>query len=430
MERPAVLDRMRLVLRAGAVLLESSVATSDVQQTATRLAEALDLRGCQVSVTLNTLTLSDSSAAIGEPVTMLRVVELGDPRLDRLIAVDELIADLERNGQSPAEAHRRLDEIEASPGIYPPWVLLAASLLSAAAWVVFAGGGWAAVAAGVTAALIIALVVPRVVRTGAPQLFGTFAAAFVVVMVPWLFLWGGLPMALTAAVAGGLYPLLPGGALVASITDGISGGVLAALVIMEQVAIDRLPESRTVPRLVVMAAAGVAVGAMGVARNLPLRGVVPVAVVGMLAWAAPEVLPAEDEARVLAVLVGGFVLGLGAQLAGRLQDAPAIVYTSTSVYVLVPGLTIYQAMLAFAQGADELGGDLALQALRVAAAIAAGVALGLLVGRPRHGPRRFRHQWRSGPRPGRDRPAEPSTGSRLGAAIRRRWRLSGGPHPF
>jgi uncharacterized membrane protein YjjB (DUF3815 family) len=317
--------------------------------------------------------------------------------------------------------------------------------------VVFAGGGSAAVAAGVTAALIIALVVPRMVRTGAPQLFGTFAAAFVVVMVPWLFLWAGLPMALTAAVAGGLYPLLPGGALVASITDGISGaplsalakglqamvvavslavGVLAALVIMEQVTIDRLPEVRTVPRLVVMAAAGVAVGAMGVARNLPLRGVVPVAVVGMLAWAAPEVLPSEDQARVLAVLVGGFVLGLGAQLAGRLQDAPAIVYTSTSVYVLVPGLTIYQSMLAFAQGADELGGDLALQALRVAAAIAAGVALGLLVGRPRRGPRRFRHQRHSGQQPGRDRPAGSSAGTRVGAAVRRRWRLSGGPHPF
>jgi uncharacterized membrane protein YjjB (DUF3815 family) len=88
------------------------------------------------------------------------------------------------------------------------------------------------------------------------------------------------------------------------------------------------------------------------------------------------------------------VLGLAGQILARLQRTTATVFSTTAVYVLVPGVTFYLAMLAFAQGESALGIDLTVQALGIAAALAAGIALGLAIGRAVPAPRPPAVQWR------------------------------------
>src|SRR5690606_14918943 len=59
--------------------------------------------------------------------------------------------------------------------------------------------------------------------------FRTALAAAVVVAIPHGLAFAGVPMRVEAAVAGGLYPLLPGGALVAAVSDGILGSPISSV---------------------------------------------------------------------------------------------------------------------------------------------------------------------------------------------------------
>ena len=83
--RDEALQVMTLALRVGEVMLESSVATSDVEDAVRRLAESLGLGGCEVSVTLNLITLNYLHPSLDAPLTLMRVVRMGEPRLDRFL---------------------------------------------------------------------------------------------------------------------------------------------------------------------------------------------------------------------------------------------------------------------------------------------------------------------------------------------------------
>ena len=79
----------------------------------------------------------------------------------------------------------------------------------------------------------------------------------------------------------------------------------------------------------------------------------------------------------LATLVNGRFFGV---VVAYLQGGIASVYTGVAILPLVPGFTLYQAMLAFTQGTGEAAGKLT-DAVVVSLAIAGGVAVGLALGR-------------------------------------------------
>src|SRR5690606_42105577 len=98
------------------------------------------------------------------------------------------------------------------------------------------------------------------------------------------------------------------------------------------------------------------------------------------AWLVPAATPARTWSRALAVFAAAVVIGVGGRILARLHRINASVLTTSAVYVLVPGTTIYAAMVAFAEDDPGLGGQLVISAVRTAVAIAAGVAFGVLVG--------------------------------------------------
>jgi uncharacterized membrane protein YjjP (DUF1212 family) len=415
MDRDQVLKAMTLSLRVGELMLESSVAVSDVEDAMRRLADSLGLRRCEVSVTLNVITLNHLHPALDGPVTLVKVVDVGEPRLDRLAELEDLARRVEAHEVRIEEASRELDRLDESPPRYSRPVAFVAALVAAAAWVVFAGGGLVGAAAAVVAAVLVELVVVPLARTRVPAVFATFVATVVVVAVPHSFAWAGISIALTPAVAGSLYPLLPGGALVASVTDGLSGaplsslakglqatvvavaiaaGALATLGVADRLEITSDAPPTPSPALAVGLAAGIAVAGLAVSRSMPLRFVAPAGVVGVVAWAVVWASAERLINPTLATFAAAVVIGAGGQLVARLLRTTATLFTSTAVYVLVPGITFYLAMVAFAQGDSVVATDLVLEAVRTAGAIAAGIALGVALGRSVPAPRPRMLLWR------------------------------------
>ena len=415
MARDETLKAMTCSLRAGQVMLESAVSVADVEEAMLRMIRAFGLTRCEVSITLNTITMCNLPVQSGEPITMVKVVDIGEPRLDRLAAVEGLTRAIELGDIGLEGAYEQLQDIEERPVPYRRAITFAATLVSVAAWVVFAGGGPMAALAGAAGAVVIEPLVRQVTRSRVPVVFGSFVAAMVVVLVPNLFLAAGASIAVSSAIVGGLYPLLPGGALVSSVVDGLGGaplsslakglqtaivalvlgiGVAAAQGIVDWIEITGETTEVTVAFPVEMAAAGIAVGALAVARGMPVGALVPTVAIAVAAWVTPYLAPAEGVGQIAAVFGAAVVLGLGGQLFARIQRMPGSLYTTSAVYVLVPGTAIYLAMRYFALGSLDDGSQWLFVALRIAGAIAAGVALGVAVGRSVPTPRPRVAMWR------------------------------------
>lgn len=420
MQSDQVLKVMTFSLRVGQAMLESAVSTSDVEEAIRSLTTSFGLGRCEVSVTLNVITLSYLHPAYEGPITLVKVVDVGEPRLDRLVALDTLRRRIETHELSIDEAVEEIEATGSDEHARHRAVTLGAALVSAAAWVVFAGGGLPGALSGVVAALVIELLVVPLSRTRIPGVFAGLLAAAVVVAVPNGFAWAGVPIAITPAIVGGLYPLLPGGALVASVTDGLSGapvssiakgleagisatatalGTIGAISFIQWLGFVE-PVEEPVSRVLLLGiAGGVATAGLAIARSLPMRLVPAAGLIGVAAWSVTRIEVDIAGPQVM-TFVAAVVIGLGAQLAARVLATTSTVFTSTAVYVLVPGVTFYLAMAGFAQGATGPATDALIRAVGTAGAIAAGIALGVAVGRSVPTPRPVVSLWRrtAGPR--------------------------------
>jgi uncharacterized membrane protein YjjB (DUF3815 family) len=78
----------------------------------------------------------------------------------------------------------------------------------------------------------------------------------------------------------------------------------------------------------------------------------------------------------LAAGIGALFASVAAEVLARLQRVTAVVFLIPGLIPLVPGVTIYRAMLGLVQGQYARGGSQAVVALLWAGAIAFGIVLG------------------------------------------------------
>lgn len=410
---------MGAALAVGEAMLRSRAPTSEVEQSVRRLTAALELGHCEVSVTMNQLTLSLVDSRLDAPMTMVKVVDLSEVRLDLLVEVEDLIRAAESGDADVETTTRELPRIVAEEPIRPRWLNSAFYLVSVAGWVAFASGGWVGVAAGVIGALFMQTVLLPVSRNRLPDVFIVALSAMVAVAAPATAAYLEAPIALTPAIVGGLFPLLPGGALAASVTDWLGGaplsgmakglqvalealglalGAVAALTVVDQLGIEATVESAMTPDYLIAAAAVIATVGLALSRAMPLRLAPGVGAVTLAAWLVAWAMPESTAAFPPGVALAAVAIGVGAQVVARIQHTNPTIYTTTSVFVLAPGLLTYMAMVALTSGDTEVANELLVQALGIAGAVAAGIALGSSLTRTLPVPRQRTRPWL---RPGR-----------------------------
>lgn len=385
-------------IAVGEAMLRSRVPTSEVESSVRRLNTAFGLSHCEVSVTMNELALSLVDPRLGTPMTIIKVVDTSEVRLDLMVDVESLIRAAESGDVDLDRTTRELPRIITATSKRPWWVNSGFYLFSVASWVVFAGGGWLGAVAGILGAIIIQLVIVPLSRTRLPEVFGIAFSSAIAVAAPATAAYFDAPIALTPAIVGGLYPLLPGGAIAASVTDWLAGaplsamakglqatlaaaglalGAVGALTLMDELKITSPVESMQMPVVMVAAAAMLAVTFLALSRSMPLRLAPGVAVVTVAAWAIARAVPDTSASFPLDVFLAAIIIGMGSQLVARIQRTNPSVYTTTTVFVLAPGLITYLAMVAATSGDTDTAGSLLIHALGVSGAIAAGVALGV-----------------------------------------------------
>src|SRR5690606_38364466 len=189
-------------------------------------------------------------------------------------------------------SHRRLAEIRRNRHPYPGWALTAASGLLAGSASVLVGGGFLVFVAAAIGAMLGDRLAWLCAGRGLPEFYQFTVAAMPPAAIGVALTLAHVNVKASAVITGGLFALLPGRALVASVQDGLTGFYITASA-----------------RLLVVLYFGVQLGAglnPDAKLGLEERPLIQIAASMMLSLAF-AVLLQQERATVLAVTLNGGV---------------------------------------------------------------------------------------------------------------------------
>ncbi len=424
-ELTAVDQGASLALRVGTLLLAGGAPTEDVEAAIFAVGTAVGLGTFEVDITYKSIIISVAPTGDRPSYTDMRVVRGRAMHFARVAAAHQLVIDLAEGRLAPTEVESRLSEIEHLRRPYPRWfVVLAFGALSAAITVQLGGSAMTALVAFLTAA-VTGLIGARMARRHAPTFFVNLVVAFgstaIAVGVKWLEPnIDGFNVNTSLVIVGGIIALLPGMTLMVAAqeaigsfavtaaarfveltfaTVGIVSGVLVGLAMGEKLDISMQPDVRldTSVLLTVSIAIAAAIAAASAATTYqsPARLVLTGALIAGFAMLVYDWSRDWTATAGVAVAIPAVVIGfLGAVVAGRFKVPPVLI-TAAGIVPLLPGLDVYQGLLALSEDEINVGLGFLVKASTIAIALAAGVLLGqLLAGLLLRSPlRAFIPQW-------------------------------------
>ncbi len=420
-ELAAVDHGVTLTLRVGALLLAGGAPTEDIEAAMFAVGTAVGLGTFEVDITYGSIIISVATSDEHPGVTDARVVRGRSTHYARVAAAHRLVLDLSEGRLPPQDVEARLEAIEHLRRPYPRWFVVSAfGALSAGITVQLGGNALTALLAFGTAALT-GLVGNRLAHRKVPVFFVNMTVAFasvaivvgITALVPED---SSLRIRTSLVIVGGIIALLPGMSLMVAAqeaigsfavtaaariveltfaTIGIVSGVLLGLTLAENRGIGlsatvRLEVSASAALIAVLAAA-VAASAAALTYQSPWRLAVVgglVAGLGILIFVGMEQLivnpdastPRSPGTSAAVTAVPAIVIGLASRWFGVRMKVPPVLVTVPGIVPLLPGLAVYQGLLALSENDPQTGLASLVRAMAIAIALAAGVLLGQLLG--------------------------------------------------
>jgi uncharacterized membrane protein YjjP (DUF1212 family) len=405
---PAVPRVLDLTLRIGELLLAGGEGAEDVEAAMFAVCRSYGLDRCEPNVTFTLLSISYQPSLVEDPVTASRTVRRRAVDYTRLAAVFQLVDDLSdpENHLSLEESYRRLAEMRRNRHPYPGWVLTGASGLLAGAASVLVGGDLLVFVAAALGAMLGDRLAWLCAGRGLPEFYQFTVAAMPPAALGVALTVAHVDVKASAVITGGLFALLPGRALVASVQDGLTGFYITASARLLEVMYFFVG---IVVGVLIVLYFGVNLGAKlnpDAALGQSTRPVVQICA-SMLLSLTFAVLLQQERATVLWVTLNGGVawvvygalhypgglspvastavaaglVGLFGQLLSRYRFASALPYTTAAIGPLLPGSATYFGLLAIAQNEVDKGLVSLATAVSLAMAIAIGVNLGSEISR-------------------------------------------------
>ncbi|MFD4785635.1 threonine/serine exporter ThrE family protein [Streptomyces sp. NPDC058459] len=407
-EGPAVPRVLDLTLRIGELLLAGGEGAEDVEAAMFAVCRSYGLDRCEPTVTFTLLSITYQPSLVEDPVTASRTVRRRGTDYTRLAAVFRLVDDLtDAEAQvSLEEAYGRLAEMRRNRHPYPGWALTLASGLLAGAASVLVGGDVIVFVAAALGAMLGDRLAWLCAGRGLPEFYQFTVAAMPPAAIGVAFSLAHVDVKASAVITGGLFALLPGRALVASVQDGLTGfyitaaarllevmyffvgivvGVLTVLYFGVQIGGGLNPD--TVPsissRPVVQIVASMVLSlTFAVLLQQERSTVLWVTLNGGVAWSVYGALHhTAGISPVASTAVAAGLVGLFGQLLSRYRFASALPFTTAAIGPLLPGSATYFGLLSIAQSEVDKGLVSLAKAVSLAMAIAIGVNLGAEISR-------------------------------------------------
>ncbi|MCK2022823.1 threonine/serine exporter family protein [Microbacterium sp. kSW2-24] len=411
---PRVLD---LATRIGESMFAVGASAHEVTLAITRVCEAYALKGVQVDVTYNSVTVSFHLSGEVWPETLLRVVRVAAPDHAKLQRVQALVADVEA-GLDLESARTAFRVIRRVPFRYQQSVVVVARAMLAVGVSILLGASPIIVGLTFIAALAAALTQAGLARVRVPLFFSQIAGGFVTTVVavavsalgsagiepfvgirPSIIVASGIVLMLAGlTVVGAAQDAIDGFALTAGgrILDltmqtlGVVIGILVGLELGSVLGFTMdLPDDPAPfgPLLGVFAGAIIIAVAVAVFNGAGIRIILvsallsAITIAGYTASVALNLHPAAASA--IGALLASFV---GVLIAHNLH-VPSVAVTTAAIVPLVPGVAVFQGLLEMvhnggtSMGVVGAGGSL-IDAAVIGIGLASGASLGLYLGTP------------------------------------------------
>ena len=392
-----------LAMRVGEGLLSNGSAASDVTATVLRITASSGLRNVSVQVTFDEVSLSYIPDDGGAPVTRIRAAgarDLDFTRLEQYEGVTHAYVSGDMDlAQASAEVHRIGQE---KPRYGTPLVIAGYFLIGAAAALGLGASTLVMLAAGLSGGLLIFLL-GRIIRARIPLFFAQVLGGFIgvgvalivnaidpttnssivvvsciIVLLAGLTSTGAVQDAITGWYVTASARILETLMLTIGIVVGVRGGLLAANLLGQDIAVSAaLPVSLTSALVLGISGAVLGIG-LAVGQQAPERLLLWAAGISALAAVASHVLASVLGDRAWAVgITAGLVGALSVWLARRLAT-PSLLFVMSGSLPMVPGSRIYRGLMHL--GNDMMAGAAELfSAAEIAIAIAGGAVLGQLI---------------------------------------------------
>ncbi len=404
-----VYKTLDLGLRIGEVLLSSGAGAADVGATMLDVATGCGLRGATADVTFTELAMSYQTSFEEPALIQMRQVRHREIDYEDLTLVDHLVRDLLRGVIDRDEARSRLARIVSSGHRRPRWAVTLGWGAMGVGVGLLVGGSWTVAAIAAMASMWVDVLQRRMSMRRLPgfyqQVAGGLLATLVAVAVATLELDVSPSMVVTASIImllagisfmGAIqdaltgFPLTAGARVLeamlatAGVIAGVSGGLSIGRVVMG-VDLGYLdPGLTTLSDVPLMAlGAAVAAAAFAFASYAPLRSLLPIALVGVLAEGAFALVRDRGFGIAWASAAAAVLIGLVSYaVAGRVRVPPLVVVVP-AVVPLLPGLSIYRGLSLLSEGYSSSFGILSMfTAAAIAIALASGVIFGEYLAQP------------------------------------------------
>lgn len=219
------IDPAELCLLAGKMMLQSGAETYRVEDTMTRMAEAMSLGGSHSYVTPTVIMFQPGSSL---PAKLIRIVERTTD-LAKIAAVNDVSRKLASKDMTPADARARLTDIERSGNQYPIWLQIVTAAAASGCFTYMFQGSMADILPGVLcggAGFAMFLALQRLVKV---KFFAEFSASFVIGLLAVLFVKLGFGQVLDKIVIGSVMPLVPGLLITNAVRDLMAGHLVSGL---------------------------------------------------------------------------------------------------------------------------------------------------------------------------------------------------------
>ncbi len=411
---PRVLD---LATRIGEAMFAVGASAHEVTLAIIRVCEAYRLRGVQVDVTYNSITVSFHLSGEVWPETLVRVVRVAAPDHAKLQRVQALVADIDA-GLDLETARATFRAIRRTPFRYQQSVVVVARALLAVGVSILLGAAPIIVGLTFIAALGAAVTQAGLARLRVPLFFSQIAGGLVTtaiaVAVSALGAAGIEPFVdirPSIIVASGIVLMLSGLTVVGAAQDAIDGFALTAGGRILDLTMQTL--GVVIGILVGLELGGV----LGFTMDLPddpapfgpLPGVFAGAVIISVAVAVHNgagIRIILVSALLSAITIAGYTAGtavtlnaaaasaLGALLASFVGmliahglHVPSVAVTTAAIVPLVPGVAVFQGLLEIVHSGGSTSGVMGAGGSLVGAAVigiglASGASLGLYLGTP------------------------------------------------
>ncbi len=281
---------------------------------------------------------------------------------------------------------------------FPLWAQLFGYCYGAFFFTLFFSGGLAEALAGALAGLAAGACVSVMGRLRANFFISTMVSGFALAVTAWLPLAAGLPVNIDSAVAGAIMVLVPGLVFTNFMSNLLTGDIIAGLstfvrAVLTAVAIalgtgvavllcrslwsvsEQLGQTVDYSPLLYCLFAFIACLGFCPAYNVRTWAAALCCVGGALGWMVYLLAQAWMGNVFLSSLLAAVTVAVYAQIMARVRKCPATSYLVISMFPLVPGLTIYQAMDYGIRGETELFWDTFFRTFGIAGCLAIGLLL-------------------------------------------------------